>query len=142
MKKEMLVSLGLIINEDKILLTQRKGVPLIWELPGGKVERYESPSEAAIREVKEETGYEVELVSKLPFSYLITANDYLKIVILCFECRLIGGELLVAEKEVDAVSWFPTDNLPKIRLGSKEFIDYYLEENNKTDGITVYKIIE
>ena len=121
----MLVSLGLIIHEDKILLTQRKGVPHIWELPGGKVEVNEEPSNAAIREVKEETGYEIEVISKLPFSYSIKVNSYLQIILLCFECKLIGGSRLVAEKEVDDVQWFSINELPDIRHGSSSFVDYY-----------------
>ena len=120
----MLVSLGLVIHKDKILLTQRKGVPHIWELPGGKVEVNEEPSNAAIREVKEETGYEVEVISKLPFSYSIKVNSYLQIILLCFECKLVGGELLIAEKEVDNVQWFNINELPDIRHGSSSFVDY------------------
>lgn len=140
MKKQMLVSLGLVVNEDKILLTQRKGVPHIWELPGGKVEFNEEPSNAAIREVKEETGYEVEVLVRnrrlamLPLSYSIRqnrfyrikVNSYLQIILLCFECKLIGGSRLVAKSEVDDVQWFPLNELPEIRHGSKDFIDCYL----------------
>ena len=129
----MLVSLGLVvrpacgvIHEDKILLTQRKGVPHIWELPGGKVEVNEEPSNAAIREVKEETGYEVEVISKLPFSYSIKVSSYLQIILLCFKCKLVGGELVVAKSEVEDVQWFPVNKLLNVRHGSREFVEYYL----------------
>ena len=135
----MLVSLGLVvrpacgvIHEDRILLTQRKGVPHIWELPGGKVEVNEEPSNSAIREVKEETGYEVEVLVRnrrlamLPLSYSIKINSYLQIILLCFECKLIGGNRLVAKSEVDDVQWFSINDLPDIRHGSSSFIDYYL----------------
>ena len=128
----MLVSLGLVIHEDTILLTQRKGVPHIWELPGGKVEFNEEPSNTVVREVKEETGYEVEVLVRnrrlamLPLSYSIKVNSYLQIILLCFECKLVGGELLIAEKEVDDVQWFPVNNLPDIRHGSSLFVDYKL----------------
>ena len=60
MNKQIIVSLGLVfdkprevIHKNKVLLTQRKGVPDKWELPGGKVEFGECPSHTAIREVKE-----------------------------------------------------------------------------------------
>ena len=131
----MLVSLGLVVrpacgvvHEDKILLTQRKGVPHIWELPGGKVEVNEEPSNAATREVKEETGYEIEVISKLPFSYSIKVNSYLQIILLCFECKLVGGELLIAEKEVGDVQWFPVNKLPNVRHGSSSFVRASLRE--------------
>ena len=136
----MLVSLGLVVRpacgvvqEDKILLTQRKGVPHIWELPGGKVEVNEESSNAATREVKEETGYEVKVVSKLPFFYSIKVNSYLQIILLCFECKLIGGELLIAKSEVDDVQWFPVNELPDIRHGSNSFVDYNIVKNKKYD---------
>ena len=128
----MLVSLGLVIHEDKILLTQRKGVPHIWELPGGKVEFNEEPSNAVVREVKEETGYEVEVLVKnrrlamLPLSYSIKVNSYLQIILLCFECKLVGGELLIAKKEVDDVQWLSVNKVSDVRHGSKDFIDCYL----------------
>ena len=128
----MLVSLGLVIHEGKILLTQRKGVPHIWELPGGKVEFNEEPSNTVVREVQEETGYEVEVLVRnrrlamLPLSYSIKVNSYLQIILLCFECKLVGGNRLVAKSEVDDVQWLSVNELPEIRHGSKDFIDCYL----------------
>lgn len=142
----MLVSLGLVVrpacgvvHEDKMLLTQRKGVPHIWELPGGKVdvspvfgEFNEEPGSAVVREVKEETGYDVEVLVRnrrlamLPLSYSIKVNSYLQIILLCFECKLIGGNRLVAKSEVDDVQWFDISELPVIRHGSKDFISCYL----------------
>ena len=130
----MLVSLGLVVHEDKILLTQRKGVPHIWELPGGKVEFNEEPSNAVVREVQEETGYEVEVLVRnrrlamLPLSYSIKVNSYLQIILLCFECKLVGGELLIAKSEVDDVQWFSVNELPNVRHGSRDFVDYYLSD--------------
>ena len=132
MRRQMLVSLGLVIHEGKILLTQRKGVPHIWELPGGKVEFNEEPSNTVVREVQEETGYEVEVLVRnrrlamLPLSYSIKVNSYLQIILLCFECKLVGGNRLVAKSEVDDVQWLSVNELPEIRHGSKDFIDCYL----------------
>ena len=133
MRKQMLVSLGLVVHEDKILLTQRKGVPYIWELPGGKVEFNEEPSNTAIREIKEETGYEVvksRRLAMLPFSYSIKVNNYLQIILLCFECKLVGGSKVIAKREVDDVQWFPVEKLPSIKQGSNDFVDCYLYNKN------------
>lgn len=56
-----------LINEDKILIQLRNNNPDIlypglWTIPGGHIEEGEAPKEAAIRELKEETGY----ISKNP----------------------------------------------------------------------------
>ncbi|QKQ98950.1 NUDIX domain-containing protein [Candidatus Nanohaloarchaea archaeon] len=51
---------NLIIRDGKILLLYREDEGH-WEVPGGKVEESESPTEAAVREAKEEIGTEVEL---------------------------------------------------------------------------------
>ena len=49
-----------IIEEDKVLLTKRRDVGF-WCLPGGAVDAGETIAQAGLREVKEETGVEVQL---------------------------------------------------------------------------------
>jgi len=50
-----------IVHEDRVLLRMHEKYH-IWLPPGGHIELHEDPIEAALREVKEETGLEVELV--------------------------------------------------------------------------------
>jgi ADP-ribose pyrophosphatase YjhB (NUDIX family) len=45
------------------------------QLPGGRVERYENPAQAAIREVKEETGIETKIICPLGFVHFENKND-------------------------------------------------------------------
>ena len=52
-----------IVHEDRVLLHMHKKLH-IWLLPGGHVELDEDPNESALREAKEETGLEVELVGE------------------------------------------------------------------------------
>ncbi len=51
--------------QGKIVLIQRKNPPLGWAIPGGFVDYGESLEEAAVREAKEETGLDVELIRQL-----------------------------------------------------------------------------
>ena len=51
---------NIIIEDEEILLLYRKDEKH-WEVPGGKVEENESPTQTAVREVKEEIGVEIEL---------------------------------------------------------------------------------
>jgi len=53
----------LIIKKDKILFLKQDKSPF-WLLPGGHIEDNELPHETAIREAKEETGLEIELIQK------------------------------------------------------------------------------
>lgn len=51
---------NIIIEDGEILLLDRKDEDH-WEIPGGKVEKDESPTQTAVRESEEEIGAEVEL---------------------------------------------------------------------------------
>jgi ADP-ribose pyrophosphatase YjhB (NUDIX family) len=58
-----MINLGVnvaVIEDGRVLLTQREDFP-VWCLPGGGVDPGESLAQAAVREVREETGLEVEL---------------------------------------------------------------------------------
>lgn len=57
-----------IIHKEKILLVKRRDVP-VWVLPGGGVDEGESLEEAALREIKEETGLDIEIERALATYY-------------------------------------------------------------------------
>ena len=103
-----------VISEQKILLVKERDDG--WTLPGGWVDPGESPSEAAVRETKEESGYDVTAVR------LIAIYDRDKqghppcpfhVYKLIFLCELVGGSAKTS-LETDAVCFFSEAELPAL----------------------------
>ena len=98
-----------VLHEGKILLTQREDFGT-WILPSGGVEDGESIAQAAIREIKEETGLDVEL-TRLVGVYSRLNNMSPGYMIL-FTAKPVGGEIRCQPGETIAVEWFAFDEIP------------------------------
>jgi len=102
--------IGIVFNstKDEIVLLKRRDVP-IWVLPGGGVEATESPEEAAIREVFEETGLHVRICRHVahytPINRL-SNNTYV------YECEIVAGTLTTGE-ETREVGFYSSKQLPQ-----------------------------
>ncbi len=125
-RKEMrfLVSNGAVIKEEEkeLLLVRRKSegdekLHGRWELPGGRIDFGENPEETAVREVNEETGYEVsnpELFRDV-FSYLLEyEKKRIHVLITVYLCRLEGGEKDLSDQKISDIGWFTDEELKKI----------------------------
>lgn len=97
---------ALIFHEGHILLGHRRDVDW-WNLPGGGMEVGETVDEALRREVREETGLDVE-VEQLVGVY---SKPQKQEVVLTFRCRVIGGTLQ-ATAETRESRYFAPDALP------------------------------
>ncbi len=98
---------AIIFDENgQVLLSHRRDMDA-WNLPGGGVESRELPSEAVIREVKEETGLEV-VIERLVGVYGKVDKDEL---VFAFTCRVIGGQLALSD-EADQHRYFAPDKIP------------------------------
>jgi 8-oxo-dGTP diphosphatase len=100
---------AVIVNCGRVLLVRRGTEPLLghWSLPGGMLELGESLNEGVIREVREETGLEVEPVELIELLDRIHREDdriRYHYVIADYLCRVTGGELL-AGSDADAARW-------------------------------------
>jgi ADP-ribose pyrophosphatase YjhB (NUDIX family) len=107
---------GALIQDGKILLVQerRDGA---WTMPGGWADVGETPSEMVVREVREESGFDVR-VEKLVAVYDVnrvpgTRLEFYHAYKLVFLCTLIGGEAC-SSNETSAVDFFSLDHLPPL----------------------------
>jgi len=104
----------LVMDDAKVLLVERADEPFkgYWDIPGGFLEAGEHPEAGAAREMREETGLEIEVTSLLGFFMDAYGADDVPTLNICYLARIAGGE---AQAGSDAVSlrWFPVEALPQ-----------------------------
>ena len=104
---------GAIIVEDvKILLVKLAHHPKVgwWCLPAGYMEWEEHPGETAIREIREETGLEIELRSLFEV-YSGDDDPRTNAVLVLYLADRVGGELIAGD-DADEARFFGFDELP------------------------------
>ncbi len=118
-------TVDLIITDDssRVLLIERLNEPHGWALPGGFVDYGESCEHAAIREGKEETSLDLELIRQF-HTYSDPGRDArLHTISVVFVAKVVGGVLCASDDAKDA-AWFPKDELPhQIAFDHRQIID-------------------
>ena len=107
-----------ITEERKILLVRhRKGNRLYWVLPGGRLEYGETFHECAIRELKEETGLDVEIEGFVFLSEAIAPDRSRHIVNIYLKGKVVGGIMRLGNEPVLAgVDFIPLSDLERVTL--------------------------
>jgi 8-oxo-dGTP pyrophosphatase MutT (NUDIX family) len=104
-------TLGLLIGRYDHKDETRKRV--LWSLPKGHIEEGETPEQAAIREVSEETGIISTITKSLGVIdfWFMAGGKRIHKTVHHFMFTEVGGTLLAQESEVDEVSWFPLNEI-------------------------------
>jgi 8-oxo-dGTP diphosphatase len=102
-------AIGIVLNADQtqVLLVKRRDVP-VWVLPGGGIEASEKPEDALIREIQEETGYQVKVMRKCAEYSPI---NRLAAFTWVFICQIQSGEMLLSEETAE-LAFYSIDKLP------------------------------
>lgn len=107
---------GFVLNDKDEILMARESLDGKWTIPGGWADIGSTPSEIAIKEVKEETGIKVEVV-KLLAVYDKQVHPHppepYYIYKLIFLCKFLGGELKPGFDMLGA-GFFALDGLPEL----------------------------
>jgi 8-oxo-dGTP diphosphatase len=121
------IASAIITHDSKVLLVRRrvKEGSLSWQFPGGQIEEGESAGEAAVREVREETGLSVA-ESKVLGERIHPNTGRLMIYV---ACEVTAGEAsVIDDDELDSVAWVRrTDLTEYVPYGFYEPVQAHLD---------------
>lgn len=108
------ISVGVVYKNGRMLITRRKFDGLLgglWEFPGGKIRKNESPESACIRELREEVNLTVCVGSRL--ARVKHAYTHFKVHLEVFACRYISGKVkLKGPIDYRWITWKEIDRYP------------------------------
>lgn len=107
---------AVIVRDDHVLLAlwNEPEVPT-WTLPGGGIDLHEDLEDGVVREVLEESGYDVELTGLVGVHTFAVQREerWLRHVHVAFTARVVGGELTAeVDGSTDEARWIPLAEVP------------------------------
>lgn len=117
--------------DNRILLVKRGTVVFkgYWALPGGRVDPGETVEQTVVREIKEETGLEVEIAMKIGEYHESGVQNGIEYDYhpACFLVKPIGGKLKRDEEEIEQIKLFDLHEIPKrLAFAHSDMIKDYL----------------
>ena len=115
-------SASVIINNNKILLVKRKFDPKKgqWCLPGGFIELNETPEDACLRELKEETGL-FGTIDRLIDACYSSSLQYNSVIVIGYLIKDVKGDLIAGD-DAEEAAFFDITKLPQIAFKSHKII--------------------
>ena len=112
---------AVIVNNDKVVIIRRANEPYKgqWSIPGGRVELGEPLVAAVRREMREETGLDVDVGPVIEVFERIQRDDQGRVryhfVIVDYLCAYVGGELCAGDDAADA-AWVTSEELDRFDI--------------------------
>lgn len=105
----------------EILLIKRKNEPYkdCWALPGGFMEMDETLEKCAIRELKEETGIEVDGAEFIDLLDGVDRDPRGRVISAVFKSYAPDGAVAVADDDAKEIGWFKNGQLPPLAFDHK-----------------------
>ncbi|SEG94921.1 ADP-ribose pyrophosphatase YjhB, NUDIX family [Thermomonospora echinospora] len=128
---------AVVANERGEILMQRRADSGLWALPGGAMEMADSLPGTAVREVKEETGYDIEVIGLVGTytdpRHIIAYSDgeVRRQFNVCFLARLVGGELQISDESLE-VRWVPPGELDELPMHHTQRLRLKHYQENRT----------
>ncbi|MCI8291189.1 MAG: NUDIX domain-containing protein [Clostridia bacterium] len=119
-----------ILNENNELLLHKRAVPAEeghWCIPGGRLEMFEMLEHAVIREVKEETDLDIEVVKLMGICDHIIKEENAHWGAASYLCKVKSGEAKIMEPDkASDMKWFDLNELPdKLTITTKKALSDY-----------------
>jgi ADP-ribose pyrophosphatase YjhB (NUDIX family) len=126
---------AVVLDEAGRILLHRRDDNELWSIPGGGMEVGERIADTVVREVREETGLEVEpeaivgIYSNPQHVVEYGDGEVRQQFSVCFACRLVGGELATSDESLEVGFFTPADieTMPvheSIRLRIRHYLEH------------------
>jgi len=106
MKLLLVVACALVDTDRRVLIAQRppgKAMAGLWEFPGGKIEKDETPEDALVRELQEELGVDTKTACLAPLTFASHSYESFHLVMPLYVCRKWQG--VPQPREHAALKW-------------------------------------